>query len=303
MSVKATILLITAAHASVLVPRNCANVPSSADPDALDAMYNVLVSRGVSDKALLATFETAWVESHVNALTCGDQDSVGVFQQRPSQGWGTAAQCADVAHSTNAFLDAVQFNEARYPHFGAGMLAQSVQISEYAKRYGAAESKARRLLAQAQRRAGQPAYRPSAQGAPADHSSLAPGSLSGTCGAFYAVQPGDSCATMGGLYGASTAQLVAWNPSLNADCSGVVAGYTYCVSSPVAVPPATAARGIDRRSCTGYSSPVQASDTCASIGAAYGVNPPRIVRLNRSLNSQCNNMIAGESYCLTSIRV
>ncbi|EJD35632.1 hypothetical protein AURDEDRAFT_175280 [Auricularia subglabra TFB-10046 SS5] len=205
MPVKATILLVAAAHASVLVPRNCGNIPSSADPDALDAMYGVLVSRGISDKALLATFEAAWVESHVNCRRVSAEAVSGV-------GHRSAVRRRGAQHER--VVEAVQFNEARYPHFGAGMLAQNMQYSEYAKRYHAAESKARHMLSRAQRRAGQPAYQPDAHGTGADGANLAPGSLSSTCGAFYSARPGDGCTTMGGLYGASAAQLVAWNPSL-----------------------------------------------------------------------------------------
>jgi hypothetical protein len=53
---------------------------------------------------MLATFGTAYVESKFNNLDCGDQDSVGVFQQRPSQNWGTVTQLEDVNYATNKFL-------------------------------------------------------------------------------------------------------------------------------------------------------------------------------------------------------
>jgi hypothetical protein len=58
---------------------------------------------------MLATFETAFVETLFNNLPCGDQDSLGVFQQRPSQGWGTPAQLQDVVYATNAFLGIFRF--------------------------------------------------------------------------------------------------------------------------------------------------------------------------------------------------
>lgn len=56
----------------------------------------------------------AWVESHANNLDRGDRDSVGAFQQRPSQGrCDPASLCQDVDHATRKFLDqAVRRNDA-----------------------------------------------------------------------------------------------------------------------------------------------------------------------------------------------
>jgi len=50
--------------------------------------------------------ETVIVDAtaQVNNLDCGDQDSVGVFQQRPSKGWGTVAQIMNVRYSTKCVL-------------------------------------------------------------------------------------------------------------------------------------------------------------------------------------------------------
>ncbi|MEJ7651011.1 MAG: hypothetical protein WKF57_18515 [Nakamurella sp.] len=67
-------------------------------------VYEVGQRRGVSPRVLLAGFETGWVESHMNNLPCGDRDSLGVFQQRPSQGWGTPAQVQNVDFAANTFF-------------------------------------------------------------------------------------------------------------------------------------------------------------------------------------------------------
>ena len=50
---------------------------------------------------------TALQESSLRNLTTGDRDSVGLFQQRPSQGWGTVAQILDPVFAANAFYDAL----------------------------------------------------------------------------------------------------------------------------------------------------------------------------------------------------
>lgn len=55
-------------------------------------------------EAAVIALATARQESGLHNLTYGDRDSLGVFQQRPSQGWGTPAQIMDVAHATTSFL-------------------------------------------------------------------------------------------------------------------------------------------------------------------------------------------------------
>ncbi|GAB1523386.1 carbohydrate-binding domain protein [Rhizoctonia solani] len=130
--------------------RDCQTIPSYADAGVRDQVYRITQSRGVTAKVLLSTFETAWIESHVNNLPCGDQDSIGVFQQRPSQGWGTYDQIMNVDYSTNKYLDQAIVNDRNFPGYTAGQLAQSVQRSEFPDRYDQAESTARALIAQAQ---------------------------------------------------------------------------------------------------------------------------------------------------------
>ena len=49
------------------------------------------VSRGLPARAVSIALATAYQESKIRNLTHGDRDSLGLFQQRPSQGWGTTA--------------------------------------------------------------------------------------------------------------------------------------------------------------------------------------------------------------------
>lgn len=123
-------------------------VPSDRDLSITQTVYAIATERGVTDKVLLAAFEAGWVESHMNNLDCGDRDSLGVFQQRPSQGWGTPEQCMDPVHATNAFLDQAIPNDANNPHYTAGQLAQSVQRSAFPERYDQAEAKANEMIAE-----------------------------------------------------------------------------------------------------------------------------------------------------------
>ena len=50
---------------------------------------------------------TAYQETGIRNLDYGDRDSVGLFQQRPSQGWGTAEQLMDPHYATGRFYDAL----------------------------------------------------------------------------------------------------------------------------------------------------------------------------------------------------
>ncbi len=132
-------------NAEMLDPQ-CA-VPPKHNSKVIKTVHSVAKKRNVSSKVMLATFEAGWVESHMNNLNCGDRDSVGVFQQRPSQGWCNPAKlCRDVKHATNKFLDQAIPNAKKNPGYTAGQVAQSVQRSAYPDRYDAAKAKAQKLI-------------------------------------------------------------------------------------------------------------------------------------------------------------
>ncbi|SDL84476.1 hypothetical protein SAMN05216298_0229, partial [Glycomyces sambucus] len=124
-------------------------VPSGHDPAVIATVYQVAASRQVSDRVLLAGFEAGWIESHMNNLPCGDSDSLGVFQQRPSQGWGTPAQIMNVTYASNKFFDGAIAADRQCASCTAGQIAQMVQRSAHPERYDQAEAKARTLIAAA----------------------------------------------------------------------------------------------------------------------------------------------------------
>lgn len=132
------------ANAEIL-DEKCA-VPPDFDAAIINTVHDVATQRGVNDKVMLAAFETGWVESHMNNLNCGDRDSLGVFQQRPSAGWGTPEQILDPVYATNAFLDQAIPNDQNDPSMTAGQLAQSVQRSAFPDRYDESEGKAREMI-------------------------------------------------------------------------------------------------------------------------------------------------------------
>jgi hypothetical protein len=74
-------------------------------------------------QALTIAYATAFQESKLENLSYGDRDSVGIFQQRPSQGWGSRAQLEDPAYATRAFFNAL----VKVPHWTTIPVYQAAQ--------------------------------------------------------------------------------------------------------------------------------------------------------------------------------
>ena len=64
-------------------------------------------ARRLPSGAVTIAYAAAMQESHLHNLAYGDLDSVGVFQQRPSEGWGTRHQLADPVYATGKFFGAL----------------------------------------------------------------------------------------------------------------------------------------------------------------------------------------------------
>jgi hypothetical protein len=96
--------------------------------------------------AVIAT-ATAMQESQLtNLTTATNADSLGLFQQRPSQGWGTAAQITDPYYSTNAFLAALDVYAPHYMTIYLWQSAQAVQRSNFPTAYAQWESPAAQMV-------------------------------------------------------------------------------------------------------------------------------------------------------------
>ncbi len=88
----------------------------------------VATAKKLPARALTIAYATAWQESKLENLTYGDRDSVGIFQQRPSQGWGAAKDLQDPAFASRAFFRAlVQVKD--YTTIPVYQAAQAVQHS------------------------------------------------------------------------------------------------------------------------------------------------------------------------------
>lgn len=104
----------------------------------------VSVQRGLPARAATIALATAYQESGMLNIEHGDRDSVGLFQQRPSQGWGTVEEILDPVYATNAFYDALT-QVPGYRDLEITVAAQRVQRSAYPEAYAQHEADARVL--------------------------------------------------------------------------------------------------------------------------------------------------------------
>jgi hypothetical protein len=114
--------------------------PDQADNAALVAGRTV--ARDLPARAATIGLATALQESKLINIEHGDRDSVGLFQQRPSQAWGTVEQIMDPVYSTNAFFDALVKVEG-YEDMAVTVAAQTVQRSAYPDAYAQHEMRSR----------------------------------------------------------------------------------------------------------------------------------------------------------------
>ena len=104
----------------------------------------VSIERGMPARAASIALATAYQESKLYNIDYGDRDSVGLFQQRPSQGWGTAKRLQDPVFATNAFYDALTKVDG-YEGMEITVAAQEVQRSAYPDAYADHEKDGRAL--------------------------------------------------------------------------------------------------------------------------------------------------------------
>lgn len=65
------------------------------------------IKENLPAQAAVVAVATAWQESNLRNISHGDLDSIGLFQQRPSQGWGTVTELSDPVKSTEIFYKAL----------------------------------------------------------------------------------------------------------------------------------------------------------------------------------------------------
>ncbi|WP_425498954.1 hypothetical protein [Oerskovia flava] len=114
--------------------------PVQADNAALIAITPL--RRGFPARAGTIGIATALQESKMVNIDYGDRDSVGLFQQRPSQGWGTVEEIMDPVYSTNLFYDVLDTIDG-YEDMEVTVAAQAVQRSGFPDAYAQHETRSR----------------------------------------------------------------------------------------------------------------------------------------------------------------
>lgn len=100
------------------------------------------MDRGLPARAVTIALATARQESRLINIDYGDRDSLGLFQQRPSQGWGSEEQVMDPFYSTNAFYDGL-LRVSGWEDMEITVAAQAVQRSGFPDAYAQHEGMAR----------------------------------------------------------------------------------------------------------------------------------------------------------------
>ncbi len=109
------------------------------------------LDKGMGVRSAVIAVATAMQESQLQNINYGTSDSLGLFQQQPNDGWGTAQQILNPTYSADAFLGALQQYQASNPDWATQPLwanAQAVQKSGYPTAYAQWESQAAQLVQQ-----------------------------------------------------------------------------------------------------------------------------------------------------------
>jgi len=120
-----------------------------AQVDLEQAQWSALMAamaqkRGLPPRATTIAIATAFQESKIHNIDYGDRDSIGLFQQRPSQGWGSVEQILDPVYAIGKFYDGL-VRVRGYEQMTITDAAQAVQRSAHPGAYAQHEDYARAL--------------------------------------------------------------------------------------------------------------------------------------------------------------
>ena len=123
--------------------------PWKADPQVRNAATIVATGQrlGVPARGWVIAVATAMQESSLTNRPDGDRDSVGLFQQRPSQGWGTPEQLHDPVYASTKFYQRL-LTVNGWEQMPLTKAAQAVQRSAYPNAYAKYEQDAERIVAE-----------------------------------------------------------------------------------------------------------------------------------------------------------
>ena len=109
------------------------DLPAEQVPNAATVVA-VGLSLNVPRKGQIIALATAMQESRLRNLSFGDRDSLGLFQQRPSQGWGSAQQIRDPVYASEQFYRHL-LKVSGWQQMTVTQAAQAVQKSGFPDAY------------------------------------------------------------------------------------------------------------------------------------------------------------------------
>jgi len=120
------------------------------------AIVRIGQQRQLPPRAWQVALQAGMTESRLHNLSYGDRDSVGIFQMRPSTGWGSVAQLQDVDYQVNAFYGGQEvppgnpglLDLSGWEQLRPGDAAQAVERSAFPDRYHTWEALAASLIEQ-----------------------------------------------------------------------------------------------------------------------------------------------------------
>ena len=118
----------------------------STQVDDAQVIYNASVSMQLPQRAAVIAIATSMQESSLLNKPYGTSDSLGLFQQRPSQGWGTPTQIMDPAYAATKFYEAL-ISVPGWQSLPLRVAAQDVQGSGHPGAYAKWQSLADALVA------------------------------------------------------------------------------------------------------------------------------------------------------------
>lgn len=181
-------------------------------------IYNTGRTMGATDRDQIIALMTAMQESSLHNLKTGDRDSVGLFQQRPSQGWGTVAQILDPVYASKRFFTAL-FNVSNRDQMSLAQACQAVQRSANGALYAKWEGPATKMVDD---------LKASGGNNPVVSSGVSPSNAIGTASNKQVVQVAkDLVTTYPSIpytqkYGGTQLAVLSQNPPPGLDCSSFV---------------------------------------------------------------------------------
>lgn len=109
------------------------------------AIISIGKERGLTRHAQQTALMAAMTESTLNNLSGGDRDSAGLFQMRPSMGWGTLAQVTDIDYAINLFYERL-VKVPGWDSMAPGAAAQAVEGSAFPDAYATKSAYAVEML-------------------------------------------------------------------------------------------------------------------------------------------------------------